>query len=87
MTTSDKTGLKSVKDLEFQLQMIDIFFRPVMNESEPLILTFGITLQQIIDVVREGILSLICKFSPRPVKVYNIMLKTPKSKLCAVMDP
>ena len=26
--------------------------RPVMNESEPLILTFGITLQQIIDVVR-----------------------------------
>ena len=25
--------------------------RPVMNESEPLILTFGITLQQIIDVV------------------------------------
>ena len=52
MTTSDKTGLKFVKDLEFQLQMIDIFFRPVMNESEPLILTFGITLQQIIDVVR-----------------------------------
>ena len=72
MTTSDKTGLKSVKDLEFQLQMIDIFFRPVMNESEPLILTFGITLQQIIDVVREEILtptlSLPVNFSC-PVKV------------------
>ena len=26
-------------------------FRPVLNESEPLNLTFGITLQQIIDVV------------------------------------
>ncbi len=26
--------------------------RPVVNESEPLLLTFGITLQQIIDVVR-----------------------------------
>ena len=25
--------------------------RPVLNESEPLVLTFGITLQQIIDVV------------------------------------
>jgi hypothetical protein len=25
--------------------------RPVVNESEPLLLTFGITLQQIIDVV------------------------------------
>ena len=63
MTTSDKTGLKSVKDLEFQLQMIDIFFRPVMNESEPLILTFGITLQQIIDVVSlTPTLALTCKF-------------------------
>ena len=26
--------------------------RPVVNESAPLLLTFGITLQQIIDVVR-----------------------------------
>ena len=26
-------------------------FRPVLNESHPLMLTFGITLQQIIDVV------------------------------------
>ena len=25
--------------------------RPVLNETEPLVLTFGITLQQIIDVV------------------------------------
>ena len=25
--------------------------RPVINESDPLLLTFGITLQQIIDVV------------------------------------
>ena len=25
--------------------------RPVLNESEPLVLTFGVTLQQIIDVV------------------------------------
>ena len=29
------------------------FFRPVLNESEPLKLTFGVTLQQIIDVVRK----------------------------------
>ena len=27
--------------------------RPVVNESEPLLLTFGITLQQIIDVVSQ----------------------------------
>ena len=27
--------------------------RPVLNETEPLVLTFGITLQQIIDVVRK----------------------------------
>lgn len=27
--------------------------RPVLNETEPLVLTFGITLQQIIDVVSE----------------------------------
>ena len=29
----------------------DYLERPVINESEPLMLTFGITLQQIIDVV------------------------------------
>ena len=60
-----------------------------MNESEPLILTFGITLQQIIDVVREEIHQHY-RFpvnSSCPVKVYNIMLKTTKSKSCAVMDP
>ncbi|KAH7960145.1 hypothetical protein HPB49_017409 [Dermacentor silvarum] len=27
--------------------------RPVLNESEPLILSFGLTLQQIIDVVSD----------------------------------
>ena len=30
--------------------------RPVLNESSPLVLTFGVTLQQIIDVVRTSIL-------------------------------
>lgn len=28
----------------------DVLERPVVNESEPLLLTFGVTLQQIIDV-------------------------------------
>ena len=31
----------------------DYLERPVINESEPLMLTFGITLQQIIDVVSD----------------------------------
>ena len=34
--------------------------RPVLNESEPLVLTFGVTLQQIIDVVSRR--CLITKF-------------------------
>lgn len=32
----------------------DYLERPVINESEPLMLTFGITLQQIIDVVSQS---------------------------------
>ena len=37
----------------FSLEKYDTYqlFRPVLNESHPLMLTFGITLQQIIDVV------------------------------------
>ena len=34
--------------------------RPVLNETEPLVLTFGITLQQIIDVVSPDYLEKIC---------------------------
>jgi nicotinic acetylcholine receptor len=35
----------------------NVLERPVVNESEPLLLTFGVTLQQIIDVVSLSISS------------------------------
>ena len=40
--------------------------RPVLNETAPLVLTFGVTLQQIIDVVRHQ-----C----RPGRCFNILAR------------
>ena len=39
-----------IKDLLYDYERQN---RPVLNESEPLVLTFGVSLTQIIDVVRE----------------------------------
>ena len=39
--------------LEHLLMKYNYLERPVINESEALLLTFGITLQQIIDVVSD----------------------------------
>ena len=41
-----------IKDLLYDYERQN---RPVLNESEPLVLTFGVSLTQIIDVVREKI--------------------------------
>ena len=41
-----------IKDLLYDYERQN---RPVLNESEPLVLTFGVSLTQIIDVVREEI--------------------------------
>ena len=39
-----------IKDLLYDYERQN---RPVLNESEPLVLTFGVSLTQIIDVVRK----------------------------------
>ena len=48
MVDSGMAERKLLNDLMTQYNKLE---RPVMNESEPVTLTFGLTLQQIIDVV------------------------------------
>ena len=45
--------LDSMKNTNTSLRVITlkIFFRPVFNESEPINVTFGLNLQQIVDLV------------------------------------
>lgn len=42
---------RQILDLIFRERRYSKFERPVTNESEPIIVTFSLTLQQIIDVV------------------------------------
>ena len=57
MVDSGMAERKLLNDLMTQYNKLE---RPVMNESEPVTLTFGLTLQQIIDVVSYN-LKYFCK--------------------------
>ena len=53
-TSGGKFEKKLLRDLMVDYDNLE---RPVVNESHPLLVTFGITLQQIIDVVSFSLVS------------------------------
>lgn len=63
--------------------------RPVYNESEPLIVSFGLTLQQIIDIVSHSFLSIlhpspIWKFSSSSHHLSILSFSSPSSYTCSL---
>ncbi|KAJ9576119.1 hypothetical protein L9F63_007006, partial [Diploptera punctata] len=51
LATRTEQGTHEKRLLNMLLDMYNVLERPVANESEPLEVKFGLTLQQIIDVV------------------------------------
>lgn len=56
MVLSGANERRLLNDLMAQYNTLE---RPVYNESEPLIVSFGLTLQQIIDIVSRSFLSIL----------------------------